>query len=127
MDLQMRDRKIFRDASDLWHELQETRGFSYRPDVSELPDYGYMVGQSLGHPTVTVRTCTTETIYQFIRANWSLITAHPQMYIGGWMHNTGVDLDLVTWVASQSRAESLGYDRGEQAIYDCASRSVIHL
>lgn len=121
--IKLRDRSLYRDASDLWHILMNEGGFSYRPGGSaRLPNYGYMVAD--GEHEMKVRTCTVETIYRYIQEN--LDTLSDSRYIGAWMDEDYVYLDVSEWFRHGSVARHTGTQRNQKAIWDIAnSRSVL--
>lgn len=109
---------IARDAHD---KLCADGGATLSLLGGELSPVGYVVGN--GSREYVTRTCTVDTIRQYIADNIDALTARDvPVYLGIWQGPDAVYLDVSEWYATSGEASFVADLRGELAVYDIAAR-----
>lgn len=114
--------------TDVFRSIQETGGASFNMDTGQLnPTTGYMVPLSKEYEqrfAIPTNFADFSTIFKAYMGNlWDiLIDGTGTTFIGFWIHEGLLCVDLSENIQDFEEAYSAGFDREQIAIYDCAKK-----
>ena len=107
--------------------LKDNSGVSYNMVTKEYnPNKGYFVSLPNLETKVDLKTLNVENIATFINKHRSLLQDKTK-FIGGWIDNDTVYLDISEQLFDKREALERGYKHNQLAIYDANEGEVINL
>ncbi len=122
--LRARQEMAYAMARGLHDELNHNGGFS-KNFTSGAPSAGYMVSDGISE--VRVKTCTVDTIAEFLLRHWNWVQSNDDLFFGGWQTEDYVYLDVSEWFGIESAAALAAADRGELAYFNLATGETIYV
>lgn len=107
-----------------WSELAEQAkidGFTRAIPSGEMPTDGYMVAVSGHEVTIPVAEFAGAHIVRYVADKWDVLTGKGDVYLGAWLADGLVYLDVSECVSSRARALFLGSERKQLAVWDVAN------
>ena len=95
----------------------------------ELPQDGYFVSLYGFEQTVPMDENLTSNLAAYVE-EYRHHLAHPGRYLGAWVEDGRVVLDVSDWWQYRDTARRAGFERGQRAVFDIARQeavSVYHL
>jgi len=115
------------NLQQFFSETLSNNGASYSILTGELnPTNGYFVSLANKGVTVDLNNFTQKDIVVFISENYDTLSQENH-FIGSWISEGIVYLDVTVQVTDKRNALELGYRNGQQAIYDANVGKVIDL
>ncbi len=115
------------NLQQFFNETLSNNGASYSILTGELnPTNGYFVSLANKGVTVDLNNFTQKDIVVFISENYDTLSQENH-FIGSWISEGIVYLDVTVQVTDKRNALELGYRNGQQAIYDANVGKVIDL
>jgi len=115
------------NLSKLKQELIQNNGFSYNINTGEFnPDYGYFVSIQGFEATFDLSEFEDKNLKQYIYGNCEQLADHDK-WLGGWVENDKVYLDVSLKTNLLDRAIYLGILNNQKAIYDAYQNKVINI
>ena len=115
------------NLQQFFSETLSNNGASYSILTGELnPTNGYFVSIANKGVTVDLNNFTQKDIVVFISENYDTLSQENH-FIGSWISEGIVYLDVTVQVTDKRNALELGYRNGQQAIYDANVGKVIDL
>jgi len=128
-DLKQSQACLFNACSYMLQKTQSDGGFTF--DINgDSPKSGYMVSLQGFERTFDLRTVSPADIAQYIRQFY--MAAEPNtrvslLYVGGWIHDNKLYLDLSANFHSRNTAIKAGKDWGQIGIWDVENSEEIIL
>jgi hypothetical protein len=119
--------------TDVFRSIQETGGASFNVNTGDLnPTTGYMV--SIGNNferkfSIPITFDDFRVIFRaYMADHWDdLLTGSWDLYIGFWIHEGKLYVDLVENIKDELEAYQLGASRNQIAIHDCKAKQDIKI
>ena len=116
-----------RDSSELLARIKAAGGFTYQPVDDTTPTKGYALSVFRGAEKVfDVESVTEDDIYNYLIEHKDKFE-DPGVHVGGWVDDGKVYLDLSIVVEDREKAEKLGIEHDQLAMFDLANFNTIHL
>jgi len=116
---------------NVFNSIQETGGATYNLNTSELnPNTGYIVAL-VGFERIIERKPITFSGFQDVllpyldRKVWDTIGGREDIYLGFWIEQGKLYIDLVERIEDRADAIKEGFKRGQLAIWDASAKEVI--
>jgi len=112
-----------------WNELVEaakTEGFSVQLVSGDTPVVGYMVALAGHEERIPVEAFTLDRLVRYVKAHFDALM-EDNMFLGAWMSDGHVFLDVSENVTSQAKALFLGEQRSQLAVWDVLNSQSIPL
>ena len=107
--------------------LKDNSGVSYNMITKEYdPNKGFFVSLPNLETKVSLQSLSVDDIVTFINKHRSLLQDKTK-FVGGWIDNNIVYLDISEQIENKREALELGYKHNQLAIYDANLRQVIDL
>ena len=107
--------------------LKENKGVSYNMVTKEYnPNKGFFVSLPNLETKVSLNSLSIDNIVTFINRHRTLLQDKTK-FIGGWIDNNIVYLDISEQIENKREALELGYKHNQLAIYDANLGQVIDL
>ena len=107
--------------------LKENKGVSYNMVTKEYnPNKGFFVSLPSMETKVSLNSLSVDNIVTFINRHRTLLQDKTK-FIGGWIDNNIVYLDISEQIENKREAFELGYQHNQLAIYDANLGQVIDL
>lgn len=107
------------------HEIASDGGFSVNPQFQNAPENGYAVSLSkTSEKAVSLSAITASDITNY-RNRYASDLAKPNNYLGAWVHNGEVFLDVSEVVPDKNEAIQLAHQRDQLGIFDLANGETI--
>ena len=107
--------------------LKENSGASYNMITKEYnPNKGYFVSLPNLETKVSLQSLSVDDIATFINKHRTLLQDKTK-FVGGWIDNNTVYLDISEQIENKREALELGYKHNQLAIYDANKGEVIDL
>ncbi len=111
---------------DLYETLKNGNGFSVNCDGAEPTD-GFMVSTNKDTEyAVKLEDLTPTAVAHYIEKHMFELS-DPDNYLGGWVDDGIVYLDISTNISTIEEAASLGYSANQKAIWDVKNKESIYL
>lgn len=112
---------------NVFKSIQETGGASFNLDTGELnPTKGYMVSVSKDYErkfVIPTNFADFATIFNsYMLDHWERLIEGAGTFVGFWIYDRHLFLDLAENIADFEEAYQKGFDREQIAIYDCAKK-----
>ncbi len=105
----------------------ENNGATYNLVTGEInPKSGYYVALDLNGKTVKYQHPINKVVQNFVLKN-SLILSNINTYLGSWIEDGKLFLDIVVRVEDRNEAIKFGKENKQKAIYDANNKTVINL
>ena len=115
------------NLNKFYNNILEQNGGSYNIVTGDVnPITGYMVSIKGCEQRIILDNFTKEALNSFLIENIHLLCLDVY-YLGAWVHNGYVYLDVSVNEPSESRALKLAKTNKQLAIYDCANQVAIQL
>jgi hypothetical protein len=116
----------------VWNSIVTGNGASYNLSTGELnPETGYMVASqnpSASFPMPKSLNEFQDVIQKYLTATTlNELVNSPHLYLGFWVNDGRLVIDLSENIQDKAQALVLGLDRYQLAIYDCANKCDIEL
>ena len=107
--------------------LKDNSGVSYNMITKEYdPNKGFFVSLPNLETKVSLQSLSVDDIVTFINKHRSFLQDKTK-FVGGWIDNNIVYLDISEQIENKREALELGYKHNQLAIYDANLRQVIDL
>lgn len=90
----------------------------------ELPTGGYFVSRYGFEETVALDENLSSSVAAYAE-RYSDRLDRPGVYLGAWVEDGHVVLDVSDWWQSRTLARAAGWERGQRAIFDIAKQEVV--
>lgn len=115
---------------NVWKSILENNGASYNLATTELnPKKGFMVPWNKKYETKFIIPTNFDDFKSITRAfifnNIELLLFSETLYIGFWINEGNLYIDLVENIQDFEEAYEKGFDRAQIAIYDCVNQKDI--
>lgn len=103
-----------------WSELvkaAKTEGFSVQLMTGDIPVVGYMVALEGHEERVPADAFTEDRLKRYVRDHFDALTGDAR-YLGAWLEDGHVYLDVSECVMSRAKALFLGGERKQLAVWD---------
>lgn len=101
-------------------------GATYNPLTNELNvNKGYLVSLPHFEQRIEKHNFSVQHVKDYINCNFSAFSEN--LYVGSWIDNGGVYLDVTESILDLRTALNIAYLRGQKAIYDANLGKVINL
>lgn len=115
------------NLSKLKQELIQNNGFSYNINTGEFnPDYGYFVSIQGFEATFDLSEFEDKNLKQYIMGNSEQLADHDR-WLGGWVDDGKVYLDVSLKTEFLERAVYLGILNNQRSVYDAYKSKVINI
>ena len=115
------------NLQNFYNELVSNNGASYNITTGILnPQNGYFVSLPNRELQINRNELSTLVVSRFISANIDLLS-NENNFVGGWIENGIVYLDVSEQIADKRTALNLGVQHNQLAIYDANNGKVISL
>lgn len=101
-------------------------GFSVNASTGAVPTSGYMVsvGEEKTYPAYLAEVCFEALVAAFIQGNRSAL-CYDGAYLGGWLHDGLLFLDVSSNVDTLEKARALGRAYSQIAVWDVQAKQEI--
>lgn len=111
---------------DFFEATIVNNGATFNPIINELnPNKGYFVSFPQYEQRIKVENFTTQHVKDFINIHSERLTAN--VFVGSWIDNGIVYLDLSEQIVLKRIAITLAYQRNQKAIFDANLGKVLEL
>ena len=101
-------------------------GATYNPLTNELnTNKGYLVSLPHFEQRIEKHNFSTQHVKDYINSNFGAFSEN--LYVGSWIDNGVVYLDVTESISNLRTAINIAYLRGQKAIYDANLGKIIHL
>lgn len=115
------------NLQNFYNELVNNNGASYNITTGILnPNSGYFVSLPNRELQINRNNFNDEVLREFLTKNAGLL-CRENNFVGGWIENDIVYLDVSEQIADKRTALNLGVQRNQLAIYDANNGKVINL
>jgi hypothetical protein len=115
------------NLQNFYNELVNNNGASYNITTGILnPNSGYFVSLPNREQQINRNNFKESVLFDFIYNNIDLLS-NENNFVGGWIENDIVYLDVSEQIADKRTALNLGVQRNQLAIYDANNGNVISL
>ena len=115
------------NLQNFYNELVNNNGASYNITTGILnPNSGFFVSLPNREQQINRNDFNTSVLADFINNNSDLLS-NENNFVGGWIENDIVYLDVSEQIADKRTALNLGVQRNQLAIYDANNGNVISL
>jgi hypothetical protein len=115
------------NLQNFYNELVNNNGASYNITTGILnPNSGFFVSLPNRELQINRNAFNTSVLADFINNNIDLLS-NENNFVGGWIENGIIYLDVSEQIADKRTALNLGVQRNQLAIYDANSGNVINL
>jgi hypothetical protein len=115
------------NLQNFYNELVNNNGASYNITTGILnPNSGFFVSLPNREQQINRNNFNTSILADFINNNIDLLS-NENNFVGGWIENGIVYLDVSEQIADKRTALNLGVQRNQLAIYDANNGKVINL
>ena len=115
------------NLQNFYNELVNNNGASYNITTGILnPNSGFFVSLPNREQQINREDFNTSILADFINNNSDLLS-NENNFVGGWIENDIVYLDVSEQIADKRTALNLGVQRNQLAIYDANNGNVISL
>ncbi len=104
-------------AIDLHAQVIRDGGLSYNPVYGTTPDTGYAVSLKGYELKIPLQAFRPRYIEEYIVNHLAQFEIH-ELYLGAWVHEKLVYLDISRVVISPQHAMELGYENEQIAVFD---------
>lgn len=118
---------------NVFNSIKETGGATYNMNTSELnPKTGYIVSL-IGYEKIVDKIPQTFNEFQDIVLNylqkkvWDILANSEMIYLGFWVHNNKLVIDLSERFETRQGALLTAYERNQQGVWDAAQSKTIYL
>jgi hypothetical protein len=106
------------------HEIISNEGFSVHSHFGDAPKTGYMVSRDGSEKVIPVSSLTADDVAAF-RSKYRTALTNPNTYLGAWVYEGKVFLDVSDHLQDKAEAIQLAYKNHQLAIFDLAAMDSI--
>jgi hypothetical protein len=112
--------------NDLRVRALETGGFTYNPLYGATPHCGYAVSLSGHEKSLDSGAITDDELWKYLRENSEQIK-DPSLYIGGWIDDDRLYLDVSAVLQNETEARKTGRMNDQTGIFNLGTSEMIYL
>ena len=114
---------------ELLEQIENRKGFTYSMKTGNMIKYenGYVVSLPGHERRFDQKTFKMNDLQKYILDKISILLLDDTMYLGAWINDKDVVLDVSIWVKSEHMAKQLGKLYNQKAIWDISNSTEIVL